>query len=76
MWRRPRIPQVVVANLHHADQQPGKILSSQAFDPNADYRWPGNAGQSQQRVEVSIQCDNHHTFLASDVENFRISCCR
>jgi hypothetical protein len=22
------------------------------------------------------KCDNHHTFLAADVEKFRISCCR
>jgi hypothetical protein len=37
---------------------------------------PVDAGQGKQRVEVSIQCDNFHTFLAADVENFGISNCR
>jgi len=35
--------QIVCANLQDAYQELGEVLSSQAFDPNTNYRWSGKS---------------------------------
>ncbi len=66
----------ILRSLQNFHQQSSQFLGPQPFNPDPNHRWPGHPCQSQARVEVGIQCNYHHAFRTSQIQDFVVRCGR